>query len=348
MDLKDSKQFENYFLLILLLVVGGLVVYIFFPYLSAIVFAITFAVIFSPLYRYLMKLVRYDWLSALITVLIVVLIVLIPFGFLVTRILTQATHLYTWFAGGNEVRIGDIVNNFLKQHFVSLNLPQIDITTYLSATLGWIVQNLWPFVGGLAQLALTIFLSLFGMFYILKDGGELQKKISSLIPLQQQYSKRIFDQMERAIYSVIGGSIMIALIHGVEVIAGFWIFGIPNAAFWGSFTVLSAIIPTVGTSLVNIPAIIYLFATGNVVGGTGLLIWWIIISIVCVDNLLSPQIVHRGMKVHPFLILLSILGGISVFGLIGFLIGPLVLAFFFALTDIYPLLIYGRDPEVKG
>jgi len=345
MELKDSKQFENYFLVALLLLAGALVIYTFLPYVSAIVFAITFAVIFSPLYRYLRKLLHYDWLSAFITVILVVLIVLIPFGFLVTRILTQATHLYSWFAGGNEVRLGDIVNNFLRQHFVNLNLPQVDITTYVSAALGWVVQNLWSFVGGIARVALHIFLSLFGMFYILKDGGELQKKISSLVPLQQQYSKRVFDQMERAIYSVIGGSIMIALIHGVEVIIGFWIFGIPNAAFWGSFAVLSAIIPTVGTSLVNIPAIIYLFATGNIVGGTGLLIWWIIISITCVDNLLSPQIVHRGMKVHPFLILLSILGGISAFGLIGFLIGPLVLAFFFALIDIYPLLIYGHNPE---
>lgn len=347
MDLKDSEQFENYFLLALLLVAGAFVVYIFLPYISAIVFAIAFAVIFSPLYRYLLKFVHYDWLAAFITVIIVVLIVLVPFGFLVTHILTQATHLYTWFAGGNEVRLGEIVNDFLTQHFAHLNLPQVNITNYLSAVLSWVIRNLWPFVGGLARLALIIFLSLFGMFYLLKDGGELKKKILFVIPLRPQYSKHVFDKMERAIYSVIGGSLMIAVIHGVEAIAGFWIFGIPNAAFWGSFAVISAIIPTVGTSLVNIPAIIYLFATGNFVGGTGLCIWWLFISIGCVDNFLSPQIVHRGMKVHPFLILLSILGGVSVLGLIGFLIGPLAVAFFFVLADIYPLLIYGRNPEAK-
>jgi len=341
MDLKDTKQFENYFLIILLLLAGALVVYIFFPYLSAIVFAIAFAVIFSPLYRWLRKFVYYDGLAAFVTVMCVILIVLVPFGFFVTRIVAEATHLYAWFAGGNEVRLGGMVNSFVGQYFGQLNIPQINITDYVSAALGWVVQNLWPFVGGLARLALIIFLSLFGMFYLLKDGGEFKKKISSIIPLQPQYSKRVFDQMERAIYSVIGGSLMIALIHGIEVIVGFWIFGIPNAAFWGSFAVLSAIIPTVGTSLVNIPAIIYLFATGNIVGGAGLFIWWVVVSFGFVDNFLSPQIVHHGMKVHPFLILLSVLGGISVFGLIGFLIGPLALAFFFALTDIYPILIYG-------
>ena len=342
METKDSKWFENYFLLAVFLVAAALVVYIFFPYLSAIVFAIVFAVISGPLYRGLLKLVRYDWLAAFITVLIIIFIVLIPFSLLVTRILEQATQIYGWLVGGNEVRLGGMISSFMAQYFAHVNVPQINITSYLSSTLGWVVQNLLPFVGGIAQFALMIFLSLFGTFYLLKDGGELQKKISAMIPLQAEYSKRVFDQMERAIYSVIGGSLMISLIHGVETIAGFWIFGIPNAAFWGSLGVLSALIPTVGTSLVNIPAIIYLFVTGNTAGGIGLLLWWIIVSIGAVDNFLSPQIVHRGMKVHPFLILLSILGGISVFGPIGFLVGPLALAFFFALLDIYPLLIYGK------
>lgn len=347
MELKDSKQFENYFLLALLFLAGALVAYIFLPYLSAIVFAIAFAVVFGPVYRWLRKLVRYDWLAALITVALVILIVLVPFVFLVTNVLTQATHLYAWLASGNEVHLGESVNGFLAQYFARLNLPQINITNYLTAALGWMVQNLWPFVGGIANLALVIFLSLFGMFYLLKEGGELRNKISAIIPLQTEYLKRIFDQMVHAIYSVVGGSLMIALIHGVEVIAGFWIFGIPNAAFWGSFAMISSIIPVVGTSLVNIPAIIYLFATGNVTAGIGLFVWWVVVSISFVDNFLSPQIVHRGMKVHPFLILLSVLGGISVFGLIGFLIGPLSLAFFFALTNVYPVLVYGQNSESK-
>ena len=120
------------------------------------------------------------------------------------------------------------VNDFLAQHFARFSLPPIDIRSDLSGALGWVIQNLWPFVGGIAQFALTIFLSLFGLFYLLKDGGALRKKISSMVPLQPEYSKSVFDQMDRAIYSVLGGSLMIALIHGVEVIAGFWIFGIPG------------------------------------------------------------------------------------------------------------------------
>ncbi len=342
MNAKDSKWFESYFLLAIFLVAAALLIYIFLPYLAAIVLAIVFAVISTPLYRKLLKLVRYDWFAAFLTVLVIIFIVLIPFSLLLTRVFEQATQLYGWIVGGNEIHFGAMINDFIAQHFPYISVPQINITSYLSSTLAWVVQNLLPFFGGIAQFALTIFLSLFGTFYLLKDGGELQKKISSIIPLQAEYSKRVFDQMERAIYSVIGGSLMISLIHGIETIAGFWIFGIPNAAFWGSLGVLSALIPTVGTSLVSIPAIIYLFTIGNMAGGFGLLLWWIIVSIGAVDNFLSPQIVHRGMKVHPFLVLLSILGGISVFGLIGFLVGPLILAFFFALLDIYPMLIYGK------
>ncbi len=344
MEPKDPKQFGNHFLVALFLASAALVVYIFLPYLSVVVFAIVFAVVFNPLYRGLRKLVRYDWLAALITVLTVILIVLVPFSFLATLIFGQAMHLYGWFAGGNEVHLGAIVNGFLARHFSGFDFPQIDITNYLSMALGWVVQNLLPFVGGLAQFALVLFLSLFGMFYLLTDGNALRDKIASLIPLEQRYSKRVIDRMERAIYSVVGGSLAIALIHGVEAIAGFWIFGIPNAAFWGSLAVVAALIPMVGTSIVDIPAIVYLFATGHIIAGIGLFVWWIVVSMNGVDNLLSPQLKRRGLNAHPFLILLSVLGGISVFGLIGFLIGPLALAFFFALLDIYPLLS-GREPE---
>lgn len=351
MEPKDAKQFGNYFLLALLLASLALVAYIFLPYLSVIVFAVVFAVVFRPLFRVLRKLVRYDWLAALITVLAAIVIVFVPFSFLVPVIFAQATHLYGWFTAGNVAHLGVIANDVLARHFDRFNIPRIDITSYitsyLSASLGWFVQNLWPFVGGLAQFALVIFLSMFGMFYLLKDGGALRNRISSFIPLEPQYSKRVIDRMERAIYSVVGGSVVVALIHGVEVIVGFWIFGVPNAAFWGSFAVIPALIPMLGTSIVNIPAIIYLFATGHTIGAIGLFVWWIVVSINGVDNALSPQLKHRGLNAPPFLILLSVLGGISVFGLIGFLIGPLALAFFFALMDIYPL-VNGREPKAEA
>lgn len=345
MEYNVSKQFENYFIFVLLLLAGFVVAYIFFPYLSAIVFAITFAVIFSPLYRWLKKHFKKGWLASIISVLIVLIAVLLPIGFIIANILTQAMHIYSWFTSGNQIKLGDIINNFISQHLSGLNLPPIDITGYLSSILSWMVQNLWPFVGGVAHFALMGFLSLLGMFYLLKDGGGFKNKILLIIPLEQEYSNKIFDKMERAIYSVIGGSIMIAFIHGIEVIVGFYIFGIPNAAFWGSFAVITALIPTVGTSLINIPAIIYLFLNHNIPAAIGLLIWWGVVSFGFVDNFLSPQILHHGMKVHPFLILLSVLGGISVFGIIGFLIGPLMLAFFLALIDIYPFFIYGNKSE---
>ena len=115
---------------------------------------------------------------------------------------------------------------------------------------------------------------------------------------------------------------------------GFSIFGVPNPILWGSVAAVAALIPGVGTALVLIPSILYLFFIGETVSASGLLVWGIV-AVGLVDNILGPKLVGRGIKLHPFLTLLSILGGISFFGPLGFLFGPLTLSLLFAFLEIY-------------
>jgi predicted PurR-regulated permease PerM len=112
------------------------------------------------------------------------------------------------------------------------------------------------------------------------------------------------------------------------------IFGIPNPALWGSFAVVSAFIPGLGTSLVVVPGILYLFFTGAHLHALGLLIWGVL-AVGLIDNYLGPILINRGVNVHPFLIFLSIMGGLVFFGPIGFIAGPLMVALLFALLEIY-------------
>ena len=121
-------------------------------------------------------------------------------------------------------------------------------------------------------------------------------------------------------------------------IVGIWIFGIPNATLWGSIAAIAALIPSVGTSLVVLPGVLYLFLFGERFAALGLMIWGMT-AVGLIDNILGPHLMKRGIAIHPFFILLSVLGGLGLFGPVGFLIGPLILALLFALLDIYAKVI---------
>jgi len=138
--------------------------------------------------------------------------------------------------------------------------------------------------------------------------------------------------------SVVKGSLIVGVVQGVLTGVGFALFGVPNPALWATIAAIASLIPTIGTGLVLIPGISYLFLVGASSNAIGLIIWGVF-AVGLVDNFLGPKLIERGVKIHPFLILLSVLGGIGLFGPIGFLAGPLILSWLFALLDMYPALI---------
>ena len=133
-----------------------------------------------------------------------------------------------------------------------------------------------------------------------------------------------------------------AVTQGLLAGIGFTIFGVPNAALWGFITVIAALVPILGTSIVLTPIIIYLFAFDTLFSAIGLLAWGML-AVGLIDNFLGPKLMQRKIRIHSFLILLSVLGGLSLFGPIGFLIGPLFLALLSTLLDIYPVLVLQRS-----
>mgnify|MGYP001572074651 FL=1 len=179
-----------------------------------------------------------------------------------------------------------------------------------------------------------IFIFLVALYYLFKDGDKLKTAVVSLSPLQDIHDETIFNKLEVTINSVIRGSLAIALIQGILTAIGFAIFGVPNATLWGSVAAIAALVPGIGTALVLLPAILYLYLSGETLSAVGLLLWGMT-AVGLVDNFLGPKLVERGMQLHPFLILLSILGGISFFGPLGFLLGPLILGLLFALLEVY-------------
>ncbi len=170
--------------------------------------------------------------------------------------------------------------------------------------------------------------------YLFKDGSKMKKAIVIFSPLRDIHDEAIISKLALAVKSVIGGNVVVAIVQGILTAVGFMMFGVPNAGLWGSVAAIASLVPTVGTSLVVVPAVLYLFFSGNILFAVGLAIWGFT-AVGLIDNYLGPKLASRGMKIHPLLVLLSVLGGIALFGPLGFILGPLILSLFGALTEIY-------------
>ena len=344
--LMQHSTLQTSFFLILLLGIIVLSFFIFLPYMGALVLAAVFAVIFHPLYRRILRLVRErENIAALLTTLCILVIVVLPFVFFGFQLFREARQVYLQVTDPTTVFSNRLIE--LVQTRVQTVVPNISVNVddYLQQSLEWLLQRVGGIFASTAKVALNIFLSLLLLFYLLRDGHKLTRRMVDLSPLSNVLDQQIVDRLRVVVNSVIRGSLMIAVTQGVVTGIGLAIFGVPNAVLWGSVTVLAALIPNVGTATVLTPAIIYLFLTDHLAAGIGLLIWGIV-AVGLIDDFLGPRLINRGIRLHPMIILLAVIGGLHFFGPIGYVLGPLVISLLFALLDIYPLLVLKKkSPE---
>ena len=336
-DMHDQKP-QLYFLLFILAVISILVFFIFQPFLYALILAMVFATVFQPVYQKMLLIVRgQKGIAAFATLLIVAIAVFTPLVFLGIQIFREAQAFYSSLGSvGGKDAILNIFNGLMsriQEYFPSAQIS-FDSDQYVRRGLDWLIQHLGAVFGSFAKMLASAFVFLIALYYLLKDGHKVKSNLVSLSPLSDEHDEAIFKTLERAVNSVVRGNLFIAVIQGILVSVGFAIFGVPNAILWGSIAAIAALIPGIGTALVLIPAILFLFATGQIFPAIGLLAWGMG-AVGLVDNFLGPRLMGRGIELHPLIILLSVLGGIGFFGPIGFLLGPLIVSLFFALLDIY-------------
>lgn len=341
-----ENKTQHYFFLVILIAVAVLTICIFYPYLSSLLVAIVFSVIFRPLHRRVSLIFskgnQGNSFSALITLLILAILVITPLIFLGKQIYVESESLYYSLTDeGKRSQVIDSLNslsqslsNRLYGIFPAYNFDSFNITRYIQNFLEWSFANLDTIFSGISKFILQTFVMLFALFYLLRDGGRFKRSMIALSPLADNHDEQIFGKLRLAIRSVVVGSLTVSVIQGFLTGLGFFIFGVPHAALWGSFAVIAALIPGIGTALVIIPGVVYLFFASSNLFALGLFIWGVL-AVGLIDNYLGPVLVNRGVNIHPFLILLSVMGGLIFFGPIGFIAGPLLVALLFALLEIY-------------
>ncbi len=339
-----NQRLQYVFFLVITVIAFVLFFVIIRPYVSVLVLAGSLAIIFHPLYRQFQHLTHNEGVAATVTVFLVALIVFIPLTFLAVRVSNEVPQIYASLSGNGGFDFVSQINGALQKNFPRLPLPKINLTVNVIANEGitWFSDNIGTVFSSVGQILFDAFLSLVGLFYFLKDGERLKRWVARTMPLSPNYEKEIFSEVRSILAGVIRGTILTAIIQGIVVGIGFMVFGIPDPAFWGILVAVFSPIPIIGTWIIVVPAIAFLLLTNATAAAIGLAVWCLVFVNV-IYNLITPQLMHHGNEIHPFIILISILGGIAFFGPIGFLTGPLVAALAASLLTLYPHIMAARN-----
>ena len=331
-----AKVIENVFFFGLLGIAAYLVWLVLFPFISALALSIIIATVCFPLYDRMRGIFPkgYDAIASLASTLVVFLVVVIPLALLGYFLFVEATSFYTSLKAGSS-----LVSNEPVQYVESLVqklVPDfsLNFNTFAQNGAEWIVSSIGTFFASTATTLFLLFIAFIGLYYLFKDGRPLARELIHLSPLPDSADEKILDRLSQSVRSVVLGKLTVSLVQGVLVAVGFAVCGIPQSILWGCIAAVAALIPAIGTSLVILPAVVILYFSGSEFYALALLIWGVgVVGVV--DNMLGPYLMKRGTELHPFLVLISALGGISYFGPLGFILGPVIMSFFTSLLEVY-------------
>lgn len=333
----DNIKQHQIFLFILLSISLALVFFIVNPLLTPLIMAGVFAFLFHPIYEWIKKrLKNKKSITALLVTLLTFIVIIIPIGLIGAKILKEATDLYKQLSGGEGgiFQQAETYFNNLKSSLPFLSGVELNFRQYISQALEALAQNIGSIFSSVATIILNLFVFLVAYYYLLKDGAKFRKYLVNISPLEDRDDEFIVERIKSAVQATVKGSLTIGLIQGILTGIGFAIFGVSNPVLWGSIAAIAALIPGIGTALVFIPTVIYLLVSGDIGNGIGLTIWGLT-AVGLVDNFLGPKLIGKNMKLHPLAVFVSVLGGLALFGPLGFIFGPLALSICMAVIDIY-------------
>lgn len=330
----DRKQISQFIFLTFL---TGILFYICWqmlaPFISILLWSSILVIIFYPLYRKLRLKIKNHTISALITIFISLLIFIIP-------LIVVSAAAINEIAGISDASIEELKNIFVKikdNRFAFINsylngmidiekiLKPEDIKAFLARMSELILSASLSFVEGIFGMLVGIVISVFVMFYLLRDGEKIVSDIPGIMPMDNYQAKLILSETTALIDATIRGTMFIALIQGTLAGIIFWLLGIPSFLLLGFLAMLFSLIPTGGTAFVTVPVIIILLFTGEY-GKAGILSLYAAIVIGMIDNFLLPQLIKQKVKMNELFVFFSVIGGLQVFGILGLFMGPIVLA----------------------
>ena len=341
----NLADLEDKTFLVLVVAISLAFAWILWPFYGSVFWGTVLAILFSPLCRRLVTLMgQRRTLAAVATVLIVLNIVILPLTLVGAMLVQEGFSVY------ERIQSGDLnIGQFFQQIFAALptwatnlldrfgltnlGLMQERLSTglmqgsqFLAAQALSIGQNTFGFI-------INLFIVLYLLFFLVRDGDKLSRRIRSAIPLDAEQQRHLFSKFTTVIRATVKGNIVIAILQGVLGGLIFWFLGVHAPVLWAVSMAFLSLLPAVGSALIWVPVAIYFFVTGAIWKGVVLIAFGVLV-IGLVDNILRQILVGKDTKMPDYVVLISTLGGMATLGLNGFVIGPVIAAIFMAVWDI--------------
>lgn len=345
-DENVSAYLENRALLLLLITVSLALGWILLPFYGTILWGCVIALLFGPVFGWLLPRVKSRRTpAALLTLLLAVLILIVPFAIVSAALAREAMLVYAQVHSGewNPAlyfrRIFDALPASILALLDRFGLPDFDtLQRRLNAAVAQGSRLIATRVLSIGQdtfvLVTDLFITLYLGFFLIRDGGSLARAVQRAIPLSPEHSKELIDKFAAVIRATVKGNLLVAVIQGALGGIAFWFLEVSAALLWAVLMAFLSLLPAVGAALVWLPVAIYFFIVGAVWQSIALLAYGVLV-IGLVDNLLRPILVGRDTRMPDYVVLITTLGGMAVFGINGFIVGPTIAAMFIAVWHIY-------------
>jgi predicted PurR-regulated permease PerM len=322
-------------------------------FLETLVLAAVFSGMVYPLFKMIEK--RFHGHAALAsatTLVIVLLLIILPLLAFLGVVTAQALKVTEIVRPWVEQRVQDggidwrLPSWFPFIDYIEPHRDEIiaKLGQFASKTGGFLVGSLSKVTQGTVTFFLQLFIMLYAMFFFLMGGPQITNTLFAYVPLSRTNKQIIFDKGVSITRATLKGTFIIGALQGALAGIAFAVAGVQGAAFWGTVMAVLSVIPGIGAALIWIPAVIFLYATGENVAATGLALWCAGV-VGAVDNVLRPKLVGGDTKMPDLLILLSTLGGIGMFGASGIILGPVIAGLFLTVWDIFVMAFHDELPD---
>lgn len=341
-----ASVLDNKVFLYVLLGVSLAFGWILWPFFGSVFWGIVLAILFAPLHRRLLQaLPGRPSLAALGTMAVIVLIVLLPLAVIAASLAREGAAVYARTQSG-ELDFGryfeqimlalpawvtDLMNQFgfgniaaLKQKLTATVAQGTSLIATQALNIG---QNTFGFI-------VSFFITIYLVFFLLRDGALLALRLNAAIPLDEEDKRNLLRKFTTVIRATVKGNVLVAATQGALGGLAFWFLGVNGALLWAVLMAFLSLLPAVGAGLIWVPVALYFLVIGEIWQGVSLIAYGVLV-IGLVDNVLRPILVGKDTKMPDYVVLISTLGGMAVFGLNGFVIGPVIAAMFMAVWDIF-------------
>lgn len=318
---------------ILLLALATLSFLVLKPILLSILLAVILAVIFLPLHRLLFKVFKSNTISASLICVFLFLLIILPIWFLTPIIIKQSFQIYVASQQIDFITpLKTIFPSFFSSEQFSNEVGSI-ISSFIAKTTNNLVNWLSQVIINFPTISLHILVIFFTFFFVLRDHEYFSDYLMNILPFSREIKEKLFLSSQNIIYSFFYGEIIIGILQGIIAGIGFFAFGVNNAFLFTMLAIVAGILPILGTTIVWVPVAVYLVIGGNTIPAIGVTIFGMISNLI--DNIIRPLFISRFTDLHPLLVIIGMIGGLFFFGALGFIIGPLIIAYAFIMLEIY-------------